>query len=69
VLIRRLRLIHEDAQQALPQAAEVAAFMAPYLGWSPVEQARQVDAYRHQVALTRKFDAAVERSGGGVGRA
>ena len=69
VLIRRLRLIHEAPQQALPQAKAVAAFMAPYLGWSTAEQARQVAAYQEQVALTRKFEAASQRSGGQLGRA
>ena len=55
VMIRRLRLIHEDQQQGLGLAADIAACMAPHLGWSASEIGRQVDAYRRQVALTRQF--------------
>jgi len=55
VMIRRLRLIHEDSQQGLGLAADIAACMAPHLGWSASEAGRQVDTYRQQVALTRKF--------------
>jgi glycerol-3-phosphate dehydrogenase len=69
VLIRRLRLIHEAPGQGLPQAPEVAAFMAPYLGWSAAEQARQLAAYQEQVALTRKFTEAGDLAGGPVGQA
>lgn len=32
--------------------------MGRYLGWDADEIARQVNAYRQQVALTRKFDDA-----------
>ena len=69
VMVRRLRLIHEAPQQGLRQAADVAAFMAPYLGWSPQDQAAQVAAYREQVALTRKFDTVSEQPGERFGRA
>jgi glycerol-3-phosphate dehydrogenase len=68
VMIRRLRLIHEAPQQGLPQAAEIAAFMAPYMGWNAADVLRQVDAYRGQVALTRAFETAGVRSGGELER-
>jgi len=58
VMIRRMRLIHEDAQQGLGVAADIAACLAPYLGWSSDEASRQVQVYRQQVELTRQFAAA-----------
>ncbi len=39
--------------------------MGRYLGWDADEIARQVNAYRQQVALTRKFDDAWEPQGQG----
>src|SRR6185295_11569816 len=56
VMVRRLRLIHEDAQHGLGQAAEVAAFMGPLLDWTPAEHERQLADYRRQVALTEQFN-------------
>jgi glycerol-3-phosphate dehydrogenase len=55
VLLRRMHLIHEDAQQGLAHAPLVAASLAGLLGWTPEETARQVQAYEHQVALTRRY--------------
>jgi len=55
VLIRRMHIIHEDAEQGLGCAAGVAALMAPHLGWDAAEIERQMAAYRQQVALTRAY--------------
>ncbi len=55
VLLRRMHLIHEDAQQGLAHAPLVAASLAGLLGWTREETARQVQAYQHQVALTRRY--------------
>ncbi len=55
VLLRRMHLIHEDAQQGLAHAPRVAASLAGLLGWTPEETAHQVRAYQHQVALTRRY--------------
>lgn len=52
-------------QQGLAHAAHIAALMGRYLGWDADEIARQVNAYRQQVALTRKFDDAWEPQGQG----
>ncbi|MGQ0604529.1 MAG: glycerol-3-phosphate dehydrogenase/oxidase [Anaerolineales bacterium] len=57
VLIRRTRLLHEAPGQGLPLAHGIAVRMAPLLGWSADDMARQVNAYRQQVALTRRFDS------------
>ncbi|HLB45989.1 MAG TPA: glycerol-3-phosphate dehydrogenase/oxidase [Anaerolineales bacterium] len=65
VMIRRMHIIHEDKQQGLAHAAHIAALMGRYLGWDADEIARQVNAYRQQVALTRKFDDAWEPQGQG----
>jgi glycerol-3-phosphate dehydrogenase len=55
VLIRRLHVIHEDPRQGLDLAAPVAESLASLLGWSAEETGRQVAAYEHQVALTRRW--------------
>ena len=54
-MIRRAHIIHEDKDQGLGSAPEVAAMMAPYLGWDAGEVARQVDEYRQQVRLSRRY--------------
>lgn len=58
VLIRRTRVIHEDRNQGLPQAAEVARWMGSALGWEAAEVERQVADYRRAVAATHSFDPA-----------
>lgn len=55
LLIRRLRLIHEDKTQGLAAAAAIAQLMAQELAWPPAETAAQVAAYQQAVALTRRF--------------
>ena len=57
VLLRRMHFIHEDPRQGLDHAPQIAASMAGLLGWTPEETARQVQAYAHQVALTRRYRA------------
>jgi glycerol-3-phosphate dehydrogenase len=47
----RARLLARDA--SLDAAADVAALLAPDLGWDAAEQARQVDAYRSAVERER----------------
>ncbi len=63
VLIRRTHIIHEDQQQGLAHAAHVAEWMGRHLAWSADEITRQINAYRQQVALTRKFDDTRQPSG------
>ena len=55
LLVRRLRLLHEDKTQGLAQVDEIAQTMAHELQWSNEECASQIAAYRQEVALTRKF--------------
>jgi hypothetical protein len=55
LLIRRTHVIYETPDAGLPQARAMAALMAEKLGWSEVEQKRQVAEYKHQVALTGHF--------------
>ena len=54
-MIRRAHIIHEDKDQGLGSAPEVAAMMAPYLGWDAGEVERQVEEYRKQVWLSRRY--------------
>jgi glycerol-3-phosphate dehydrogenase len=55
-MIRRTHIIHEAGDQGLDCAMEVAATMAPYLGWDSDEIERQVQDYREQVELSRRFE-------------
>jgi glycerol-3-phosphate dehydrogenase len=57
LLLRRMHFIHEAPNQGLDDAQSIAAAMAGLLGWPPAETARQVQAYEHQVALTRRYRA------------
>jgi glycerol-3-phosphate dehydrogenase len=54
-MIRRAHIMHEDKDQGLGSAPEVAAMMAPHLGWDAGEVERQVGAYREQVMLSRRY--------------
>jgi glycerol-3-phosphate dehydrogenase len=56
VLTRRTHIIHEDRDQGMGVAADVAALMARTLGWEGAEVERQVERYHEQVALTRAFE-------------
>ena len=55
VMERRTHIIHEAADQGMTTAPQVAALMAEYLGWDAVETARQLEQYRQNVALTKRF--------------
>jgi len=54
-MIRRTHIMHEDKGQGLGCASDVAAMMALYLGWDAVEVERQVQEYREQVRLSRRY--------------
>jgi glycerol-3-phosphate dehydrogenase len=54
-MIRRTHIMHEDEEQGLGCASDVAAMMAPYLGWNPAEVERQVQEYREQVRLSQRY--------------
>lgn len=57
LLIRRMRLIHEDKTQGLAYAEAIAQLMAQELAWPPAEIAAQIATYRQAVTLTRQFAA------------
>src|SRR5690606_10291196 len=46
VLARRTRALLQARDASVQAAPEVAALLAPELGWDDAEVARQVDAYR-----------------------
>jgi glycerol-3-phosphate dehydrogenase len=54
-MIRRAHIMHETQDQGLGAAPEVVAMMAPHLGWDGAEMRRQVEEYRQQVKLSRKY--------------
>ena len=54
-LVRRTHVVHEDREQGMGCAFDVATMMAQYLEWSAVEIERQIEQYRQQVELTRAF--------------
>jgi glycerol-3-phosphate dehydrogenase len=55
MLVRRIPLIHAVRDQGLSVAPTVAARMARPLGWDQAQTAAQIDSYKHQVDLTRRF--------------
>jgi glycerol-3-phosphate dehydrogenase len=54
-MIRRTHIMHEDGEQGLGCAPEVAAIMAPYLNWDSAQIERQVQEYREQVKLSQRY--------------
>ena len=54
-MIRRTHIMHEDKDQGLGSASKVAAMMAPYLEWDAGEVGRQVQEYREQVRLSKRY--------------
>jgi glycerol-3-phosphate dehydrogenase len=54
-LIRRTHIMHEAKDQGLGCASEVAAIMAPHLGWDTAETERQLREYREQVRLSQRY--------------
>jgi glycerol-3-phosphate dehydrogenase len=49
VLVRRTHLAFETRDQGISAAPRVAAILAPRLGWSPDDIARELDDYRKEV--------------------
>jgi glycerol-3-phosphate dehydrogenase len=54
VLARRTRISIEYAHRGTESMERVAEIMAPVLGWSAAEQAREVEAYRARVDAERR---------------
>ena len=54
-MIRRTHIMHEDEEQGLGCAAQVAAMMAPHLDWDTAEKERQMHAYNEQVRLSQSY--------------
>ncbi len=57
ILARRIPLRLRDANAAMSVAADVAALMAPELGWSEEEAARRTEAFRRSVTEERSAAA------------
>ncbi len=55
VLVRRTQLFYRDADQGLGCAAVVGACLGAKLGWDAVRTAESVDAYREEVAKSRRW--------------
>jgi glycerol-3-phosphate dehydrogenase len=55
LLIRRTHIIHEDRDQGLGCAPDVALMMAQYLGWDSAEIKRQIGDYNRDVDLSRAY--------------
>ena len=68
VLARRTRARLRDAAATAAAAADVAALVAPELGWTPAEQAEQVARYVAAAAHEREVpglpDVAAFAAGG-----
>ena len=54
VLARRTRISIEYAHRGTESMRRVAEIMAPVLGWSAAEQAREVEAYQARVDAERR---------------
>ena len=55
VLVRRTQLFYRDADQGLGCAAVVGQRLGAKLGWDAVRTAESVDAYREEVAMSRRW--------------
>lgn len=55
LLVRRMPLIYTAPDQGLTVAPPLAEYLATPLGWDEQETARQLAAYREEVALTNLF--------------
>ncbi len=55
VLVRRLRVLHEDPEHGLGVAEEVAKLMAAHLGWNASRIAEEVERYGRVVAANEAF--------------
>ncbi len=61
-LKQRTQLYYRDTDQGLGGIERVAAFMAAALGWDDATTAAQGDAYRAEVALSRRWQADVQQA-------
>jgi glycerol-3-phosphate dehydrogenase len=55
ILVRRTQIFFRDYNQGLDAVDKVAARMAQLIGWSDQEKQRSIDAYKADVALSRKW--------------
>jgi glycerol-3-phosphate dehydrogenase len=55
VLSRRVPLLLVSRDQGLGVCERVADMLAPLLAWSPAQRAQMIDAYRDEVALSRRW--------------
>ena len=55
VMIRRMQLYYRDSDQGLGVADKVADFMAKEIGWSAEQRQASVEAYRADVARSRRW--------------
>lgn len=55
ILIQRTQVFYRDPDQGLAAAPRVAAHMAALLGWSAEHTEDQIQRYRHDVALSRRW--------------
>lgn len=55
VMIRRTQLFYRDRDQGLGCAETVAAHLAEVLGWDEAARARELERYREEVALSRRW--------------
>ena len=55
VLDRRTHLFALARDQGLAAAGPVAEVMAAELGWTPATRAAQIEQYRREVALSRRW--------------
>ena len=69
VLARRTRISIEYAHRGTESMQRVAEIMAPVLGWSDDETAREVEVYRARVDAERRSQTRTRRRGGRQGTA
>ncbi|MGB5809879.1 MAG: glycerol-3-phosphate dehydrogenase [Polyangiales bacterium] len=55
IMIRRTQIFFRDFDQGLGGAEKVADRMASLIGWNPEERQRWLEAYRAEVALSRRW--------------
>jgi glycerol-3-phosphate dehydrogenase len=63
VLIRRTQLYFRDTDQGLLAAPVVAARMQLKLGWSDARREQEIEAYRAEVALSRRWKTEMGEGG------
>lgn len=62
VMIRRTELFYRDVDQGLGAADKVARRMAEILGWADAERQASLDAYRQDVAASRRWRTEIDAS-------